>query len=91
MFLMLKILILNETEVSTLCYRSFIFVVFADNLLFTWLTDHIYVELTGFTYVSNSKYDFNWPLQAKTLSLWTSNPQQIGCTTKIILLLLFLS
>ena len=38
--------------VSALCLRSFICVVFADNLLCTWLTDHIYVALTGFTYVA---------------------------------------
>jgi hypothetical protein len=38
--------------VSALWYRSFIYVVYADNLLCTWLTDHIYVALNGFTYVT---------------------------------------
>ena len=37
---------------SALWYRSFIYVVYADNLLCTWLTDHIYVALNGFTYVT---------------------------------------
>jgi len=49
---------------SASCPRSFIYVVFADNMLFTWLTDHIYVALTGFTYVSTSKYGFTLPLMA---------------------------
>jgi hypothetical protein len=40
--------------VSALCYRIFIYVVYADNLLCTWLTGHIYVALTGFTYVATS-------------------------------------
>ena len=39
---------------SALWYRSFIYVVYADNLLCTWLTDHIYVALNGFTYVTTS-------------------------------------
>jgi hypothetical protein len=28
--------------------------VYANSLLFTWLTDHIYVALNGFTYVTTS-------------------------------------
>ena len=33
---------------------EFIYLVSADNLLCTWLTDHIYAALTGFTYVATS-------------------------------------
>ena len=45
---------IDQTVVSALWYRSFIYVVYADNLLCTWLTDHIYVALNGFTYVTIS-------------------------------------
>ena len=43
---------IDQTVVSALWYRRFIYVVYADNLLCTWLTDHIYVALNGFTYVT---------------------------------------
>jgi len=84
--------------VSALWYRSFIYVVYADNLLCTWLTDHIYVALNGFTYVTTSVKVENSlttnvccpsasviMMQAQTMFLSTSNPQQMGCTTEIIL------
>jgi len=39
----------GETVVSALDNHSFIYVVYADNLLYAWLTDQICLALNGFT------------------------------------------